>query len=96
MPNKYKERNQVTVKDATNYLICTHAFGKNRKNYLMLCKFLKDMPDGRKKVLVIGDRYWNTDEALANGATVSGSVRYVKSERVIEMTECNIEPFGLF
>lgn len=63
-------------KDCTHRLSCRHAVGRNGKNYYMDCIPLKEMPDGRLKVLVFGDRYWK-------GHDDKKKVRYVESYRVV-------------
>lgn len=65
-----------TISDTTHLLDCCHAVGrKNRTYYSMHCLILKDMTDGRSKVLVFGDRNWaNRDDRKR--------VRYVKNSKL--------------
>lgn len=49
---------QFVSADATHYLRCSHCLGLNRFDYQMKCLPLKDMGDGRMKLLVFGERYW--------------------------------------
>lgn len=49
---------EFTVNDATHDLRCSHCIGNNRFTYHMDCLILKDMGDGRVKLLVFGERYW--------------------------------------
>ena len=65
----------MVKKDCTHKLSCSHAIGTHRMNYTMDCIPLKEMPDGRLKVLVFGDRYWK-------GNDDKKKIRYVKSHRV--------------
>lgn len=51
-------KTDLTVKDATHDLRCSHTIGNNRMDYTMDCLILKDMGDGRVKLLVFGDRHW--------------------------------------
>lgn len=61
----------------TEYLKCAHVIGRNRAEYLMRCDVLKEMPDGRLKVRVYGDRNWANTDHLSR-------VRYVDRHRVIK------------
>ena len=46
-------------KDATHNLSCSHAFNlKSRYDYWMDCITIKEMSNGRLKILVFGERYW--------------------------------------
>ena len=62
--------------DAEHCLECRHCIGRNCKTYYMKCIPLKDMPDGRKKVLVFGNLYWGGEEK---------KIRYVDSSRVHDL-----------
>lgn len=62
-------------KDCMYKLSCRHAIGTHGKNYTMDCIPLKEMPDGRLKILVFGNRYWK-------GHDNKKQIRYVKSYRV--------------
>lgn len=65
----------LMVNDATHKLACSHIIGSNRMNYTMPCLILKDMGDGRVKLLVFGERYWiNRDHTKR--------VRYVSKNRI--------------
>lgn len=58
-----------------HFLKCKHCIGRNTTYYAMYCDVIKEMPDGRIKLKVYGDRYWHTD---------SVKYRYVESWRVCE------------
>lgn len=64
--------------DATHYLECSHCCGRSRKEYVMPCVVLKDMLDGRVKLLVFGNRDWMNTEHIKR-------VRYVHKRRVCEI-----------
>lgn len=69
---------ELTHANATHDLLCSHAIGSNsRKSYLMRCHVLKTMPDGRRKVLVFGERNWKDRENVCR-------TRYVEADRVRE------------
>lgn len=59
----------------THQLKCRHCVGPNCLTYRMPCTILKDMGDGRVKVLVIGERYWKDKENIQR-------IRYVEKSRV--------------
>ncbi len=65
----------MRIKDCTHKLKCRHAIGLHGMNYTMDCIPLKEMPDGRLKVLVFGERYWK-------GHDEKKRIRYVDSHRV--------------
>jgi hypothetical protein len=67
--------NDLLSTDATHLLECRHCIGKNCKDYYMLCKPLKTMPDGRLKLVVFGERHWKNKEHIK-------SIRYVAAHRV--------------
>ncbi len=67
---------ELTVKDATHFLRCRQAFGRNGRDYTMLCKPLKNMPDGKMKIVVFGERQWNGKDHLKR-------LRYVHSSKLI-------------
>ncbi len=62
--------------NATHLLACVHAIGDSRKGYMMRCHIVKEMPDGRLKIRVYGERYWNDER------NDKVSLRYVKANRV--------------
>ena len=62
-------------KDCMYNLSCRHATGTRGMNYTMDCIPLKEMSDGRLKVLVFCDRYWK-------GHDEKKRIRYVASHRV--------------
>ena len=65
----------TTIKDCTHKLSCKHVIGCSTLTYEMDCVILKKMPDGRLKILVFGDRYWN-------GHDEKKRIRYVHSNRI--------------
>jgi len=70
--------NNLTAANATHHLMCAHAIGpKYRMEYIMRCHILKDMGDGRVKVLVFGERNWKHKEHISR-------IRYVLKERIIK------------
>jgi hypothetical protein len=66
---------QQTSKNATHLLKCAHAIGTSKFDYTMRCHILKNMKDGRVKILVFGDRYWKGRENIKR-------VRYVPKWRI--------------
>jgi len=72
--SKYDEYNR---EDATHVVMCAHAIGRSRKEYTMDCIPLKDMGDGRWKILVFGERNWK-------GYENKKGVRYVYKQRLIK------------
>jgi len=62
-------------KDCTHVLSCTHCIGRNYLTYTMDCIPLKEMNNGRIKIVVFGDRYWK-------GNLEKNRIRYVESWRV--------------
>ena len=70
---------ELTAKNTTHLLSCTHAMGRNRHYYYMECHVLKKMKDGRIKILVFGDRYWAGKEHISNTRYV-GEWRLRKKE----------------
>lgn len=66
---------EITADNYTHLLSCKHCFGKYEKRYFMRCHVLKEMKDGRLKVLVFGQLFHNTfnDESR---------IRYVDRSRV--------------
>ena len=65
----------MNYENATHLLHCAHALGTHRLEYTMRCHVLKDMGDGRRKVLVFGDMYWK-------GRETRNRVRYVMAQRL--------------
>ncbi len=64
------------VDDATHLLMCSHCTNsKSRMHYTMKCIILKEMKDGRYKLLVFGDRYWKDRYYIRK-------IRYVDANRV--------------
>ena len=59
-------------------LRCRHCIGKNSIYYLMYCDIVKEMPNGKVKLKVYGDRYCHT-----NGF----KYRYVLKHKVSEYQE---------
>jgi hypothetical protein len=70
-----KKPNNPTFENATHLLRCAHAIGISRFDYTMRCHILKNMKDGRVKILVFGNRYWK-------GRSHINRVRYVPKHRV--------------
>lgn len=71
---------ETTYKDATHMLMCRHCVGpKSCKDYEMLCIPIKSMGDGRHKVRVFGDRYWEYTGDIVR-------TKYVDSSRLIKAT----------
>ena len=70
------EIERVVSADFTHYLECTHRIGRSCKTFYMRCIPLKDMPDGkRKKILVFGYSMWGGEEK---------KIRYVDNDRLFE------------
>lgn len=66
--------NDLTAANATHELACSHCC-RWEKFYMMPCHVLKEMPGGRLKVLVFGERNWKDREHISK-------VRYVDAHRV--------------
>ena len=58
---------------SSHWLQCGHYIGGNGFDYSMPCDVLKDMPGGRVKIRVYGNRYWGGSSAR---------IRYVSKWRV--------------
>ena len=56
-------------------LRCCHCIGRNRTYYLMYCDVVKEMPNGKVKLKVYGNRYWRTD---------GFKYRYVEKRKISE------------
>lgn len=65
----------LTSENATHLLSCVHAIGLLRMEYRMHCHVLKDMGDGRLKILVFGERNWKGKEHISR-------IRYVPKWRI--------------
>lgn len=50
--------------NATHYLACSHCIGPNCEEYVMRCNVLKEMEDGRVKLVVFGNRNWRNTEHI--------------------------------
>lgn len=66
--------NGRSAANATHELICQHVC-RWTKTYVMRCHVLKEMPDGRLKVLVFGERNWKDRDHIVRS-------RYVEAGRV--------------
>lgn len=66
------------------YLLkCTHVLNsKSRIRYLMYCDIIKQMPDGRLKIKVYGERYCSVD---------GEKIRYVDAGRVVTAEAYGVE-----
>ena len=67
---------------ATHHLMCRHAIGKNGYWYLMYCRPIKIMSDGRMKVLVFGDRLHSSEADQSKTR-----IRYVDAHRIREFSD---------
>lgn len=67
----------LLVSDATYYLKCRHCVGCRYKTYFMPCIPLKRMNDGRYKILVFGERFWNDRKHIKR-------VRYAAACRIYQ------------
>ncbi|MDG6423771.1 hypothetical protein QIT82_gp22 [Pseudomonas phage psageK9] len=65
---------QLTAENATHRLSCVHRC-KWTKYYYMPCHVIKNMPGGRVKVLVFGERNWKGREQISR-------IRYVEAYKV--------------
>jgi predicted amidophosphoribosyltransferase len=65
----------LSVNQATHYLRCSHCIGPNEKHYVMRSVVLKDMGDGRVKLLVFGERNWAGRDHIKK-------IRYVPKTRI--------------
>lgn len=80
---------KLTVKEATHVLKCSHTIGSNRMPYTMDCLILKDMGDGRVKLLVFGDRYWiNRDFTKRIRYMPKSRIRLKEIKRNVSTLEC--------
>lgn len=61
---------------ATHFLRCRHCIGRSCHDYVMACSIQKTMKDGRLKISVYGDRYWQ------RGDSIRVTTRYVEAYRV--------------
>jgi len=60
---------------ATHWLHCSHCIGQNRTHYRMKSIPLKNMEDGRVKLLVFGERHWRGRDHIKR-------IRYVPWNRI--------------
>lgn len=73
--------NELNYENATHLLSCAHQMGwrngkpNGRREYSMRCHIMKDMGDGRCKILVFGERDWKGKEHISH-------VRYVLKSRL--------------
>jgi len=67
--------NKLTAKNTTHLLSCAHAIANHRREYKMRCHILKDMGDGRVKILVFGERDWKGKEHISH-------IRYIEKWRI--------------
>lgn len=74
---------ELTADNATHFLRCRHVLGHGIKNYRMRCHVIKTMGDGRLKVQVYGERYWNDERRNKT------KIRYVDAYRVILIQQGN-------
>lgn len=65
----------MPVENANHLLNCTHRVGKSGTIFQMKAELLKTMPDGRVKIRVYGDRFWNNSEHKSR-------IRYVEASRI--------------
>lgn len=64
-------------------LKCTHSLNsKSKIHYLMYCDVIKDMPDGRLKIKVYGERHLSVD---------GEKIRYVDARKVVSAKDYNVE-----
>lgn len=64
-------------------LKCAHVLNsKSRIRYLMYCDIIKQMPDGRLKIKVYGERYCSVD---------GEKIRYVDAGRVVTAEAYGVE-----
>lgn len=71
----------MNANNATHWLSCTHSLNSRSKIYYrMPCHVVKTMVDGRKKILVFGNRYWKDEEHRSR-------VRYVAPHRLTPRKE---------
>ena len=61
--------------DCNYKLSCRHCIGRNCREYEMDCIVLKQMTEGKLKILVFGDRNWN-------GHDEKSRIRYVEGYKV--------------
>jgi len=60
--------------DFTHYLKCRHCNGTNScSDYYMKCLIIKDMPNGRKKIIVFGNMMWGGEDK---------KIRYVPASKL--------------
>ncbi len=64
----------LTAENATHELICQHVC-RWRKTYAMRCHIIKEMGNGKIKVLVFGERNWKNRDHISR-------IRYVEAGRV--------------
>lgn len=75
---------ELTAANATHQLICYHVCRWTKK-YAMRCHILKDMSDGRLKLLVFGERNWKDRDHISR-------IRYVEAGRVRPMPAKEDQP----
>jgi len=68
---------EYSCENATYEVECTQVYNNKRKMYTMPCHILKDMEDGRVKILVFGNRF-------RKGTEKQSRIRYVSKLKVRE------------
>lgn len=72
---------KYTIKDATHKLKCRHCIGASIvKYYTMDCLPLKDLGNGRTKIIVFGDRNWRNRDHVKR-------IRYVPNHQIARQDE---------
>lgn len=71
---------ELTYDNATHILRCRHSIGHNVREYTMRCHVLKVCDSGRLKILLHGERFWQSMNHRKR------SVRYVDPGRVEKRT----------
>lgn len=66
----------LSAENATHLLGCRQCIGRSSRIYYMRCHVLKNMSNGRIKVLVFGERNWKNRDHISR-------IRYVDSYRII-------------
>jgi len=77
-PMQHDIRETAKAAIATHWLQCSHCIGQSRTRYRMKCVPLKDMGNGRVKLLVFGERNWSGREHVKR-------IRYLPWHRITEM-----------
>ena len=66
----------AVISDCTYLLVCRHCIGRNCRDYYMPCILLGKTKNGKRKLIVFGERDWKGKEHIKR-------IKYVNNSRLI-------------